>query len=290
MVVKYKHDSEYKRFIRNQWVQFIKNIVPDFSDGISLITLPSEELQDISLFVNEGLISWAKTETDSYRITKGKVSCFERNQNKFSNIRKKLVNATVEHEIGSYLSVNYHKIMKGNVSIFPADVINLDYDGYLSKNIIPIDEMFSLLFRYQARYQKDFALFITWPMPINKDDESAEFIAKLKKVISDNLNSLIQSSFKQVFTEKHISIEKLNYSDLSIIGIAKLLLNASSISQYQLTKNKYYVYSNDNKRKMMSVLFHYEFIGPEKSSQTLYQEDCPKTLNDIVILGNKNIK
>ena len=137
MTSTYINNSEHKDFIRDRWVKYIQETMTDKSDGeeCAIITLPSNEMQDLEIFANMGIISWELTETGAYNIIKGKVICFEKKQAIWRKICQKLVNAnSINLDIGKYLQQNYRKLLNGNTNIFPVDIINLDFDGNLSKN------------------------------------------------------------------------------------------------------------------------------------------------------------
>ncbi|MFS2185671.1 hypothetical protein ACCC92_03295 [Mucilaginibacter sp. Mucisp84] len=278
----YLHNSKHKDYIRDKWVEFASDIIEE-EGGLKVITFPAEELHDLRLFVERGLISWEQTETGAYYITKGKVVCFKKDSKVFAAISSLLCNATVEqYEIGAYLRDKYNTIMDGKSKIFPVDVVNLDYDGCIAKGDIPIYEIFKLVFEYQARHQKKFSLFVTWPQTEADDDDVYKNL--LKKTIGDNLNDPRAVSFKEGFEATYQNAAELNYNQLSIIGLSKIIIQKATNHGYNLHKNEFYIYRENEQDHMFSILlnFDYEADTPEYA---LYANSVVKSLAEIKELG-----
>ena len=74
--------SKGKLIVRNKWVDFINDdLETKPSDHYcSILTLPGKEIKDIKKFLDEGLIEGTIGETGAYKITKGKVVCFEKKE------------------------------------------------------------------------------------------------------------------------------------------------------------------------------------------------------------------
>ncbi|WP_299122999.1 hypothetical protein [uncultured Winogradskyella sp.] len=280
----YLHNSAHKNFIRNKWVEFIQDVLTE-NEELGIITFPAEEMQDLILFKETGLIDWEETETGGFNITKGKVICFEKNTTIFMKLRTKLIGAVVETtEIGAYLRINHHRIMSGNQGVFPVNAINLDYDGNLSLNKVPIQEKIDLIFKFQAYHTQNFSLFITWPE--TETEDTADYKALLRQTIANNLEDPSATSFRDRFLENY-ELEELNYDNLSIIGLTKLIFRNSSNTYFKLVKHEFYVYGGNGRRKMYSILLNFEFIGNGTSQNTIYSQDVASALSEIEILQNQ---
>lgn len=274
----YLNNSNHKNIIRAKWVEFIKACITH-DNAIGVITFPAEEMHDLHVFRDNGLIDWQENETGTLTITKGKVVCFEKSSKIFKSLSTKLVNATVEsQEIGSHLRQKYEGIMKGNEKIFPVDAVNLDYDGNISKNKVPIDEKIELIFKFQAVHKRSFSLFITWPSTESEDDESYKTL--LRKTISNNLTDPSATLFKEGFDKRFQSIDELNYDNLSLIGLTKIVLKKASNSRFRLAKHEYFVYGENGRKRMYSVLFNFNF-EEDSSENLIYSEVVVNSLSNI---------
>lgn len=283
----YLHNSTHKEFIRDKWVEFSTEM-RDGENGLSVITFPAEEMHDLHLFAEKGLIEWQLTETGAYLITKGKVVCFEKVSKYYIALSNKLSNAVIEPtEFGMYLRNKYEGIMRGSTKIFPADVINLDYDGNISKSTVPIEEIIRLIFEYQARHKKDFSLFMTWPHTEAEDEKRYKDL--LKKTITDNLSDPSAVSFKEIYEENHPNVEDLDYNKLSVIGLSKVIIKKATNHQYDLYKNEFYIYGEPNRHQMFSVLLNFKFLE-NIAEHTLYSNNVSKSLLDIVDLRADNVQ
>jgi hypothetical protein len=276
----YVNNSPQKDIVRQKWVAFVYEFYNE-NEGLSLLTFPSEELHELTLYVEKGFIDWEEMETGGLKITKGKVVCFEKEPAKFKEITKKLINAKLERdELGSYLRSKYQAIMNGSTSIFPVDMINLDFDGCISKINVPISETIERLFQYQARHQKSFSFFMTWPHTEQEDLEI--YKQSLRTVIDDNLTDPTAATFRNLFVESYDSINELNYEQLSLIGMVKIVLRNSSQRRYKLMNSELLVYGGQrNRRRMFSVLFNFQFVGGQMPQHQIYSEDVINALKDI---------
>jgi hypothetical protein len=280
----YLHNSAHKEFIRDKWVEFIEAILID-GEELGVITFPAEEMQDLLLFKDKGLIDWKVTETGSFEITKGKIICFEKSGKIYRKLVSKLVGAVVEStEIGAYFRNKYEGIMRGSTKVFPVTAINLDYDGNLSKNKVPIEEKISLIFKFQAHHTQNFSLFITWPD--TEDEDTDEYKALLRQTIANNLADPSATDFRDNFLESYV-LNDLDYENLSIIGLTKLIFRNSSNAYFKLVKHEFYVYGENGRRKMYSILLNFEFIGNAISQSTIYSQDVVCALTKISTLQNK---
>lgn len=279
----YINDSGHKGFIRERWVEYIQETITDKSDGeeCSIITLPSDGIQDLEIFANSGIISWELTETGAYNVIKGKVTCFEKKQKIWKKIRQKLVNVElINLDIGKYLQQNYTKLLNGNANIFPADIINLDFDGNLSKNDPDIKETIDLIFKFQEKHNKtNFALFLTFPQTETEDGE--DFKEQLKEILVQNIKDQNNSEYISKFETKYISIDDLGYDEFVIIGITKLIISAASNHKYKLLNQAFYIYGEESRRKMLSILLKFENQGGSHSTPSLYYENVVRVLEDI---------
>ncbi|MFC1477965.1 hypothetical protein ACFL57_00720, partial [Candidatus Margulisiibacteriota bacterium] len=253
-------------------------------EELRLLTFPSEEMQDLHLFVDEGLLTWEETETGAYRMKRGAVFCFEKSSTISKYLAEKLVAAKVyPQEFGSYLQEKYKGIMAGSNPMFPLDVINLDYDGNISKNPVHIGEVIELLFKFQEIHNKSFNLFLTWPQ--TKDEDTDEYIKWLKNTVRDNLSNPIAKPFKDLFDQSFQSIDSLHYEQLSIIGITKHMVKVAADHGYTIEKNEFYNYGEKGRRNMMSVLIYFKHIDNTKPSHQVYSEEIVKTLDAINVLS-----
>lgn len=275
----YLHNSVHKEFIRDKWVEFSTDMLNNES-GLSIITFPAEEMHDLHLFAEKGLIEWTLTETGAYSITKGKVVCFEKVSKYFVALNNKLSNAILEsNEFGSYLRNKYEGIMKGSTKIFPVDVINLDYDANISKSKVPIDEIIKLIFEYQALHKKNFSLFLTWP-ETEAEDES-RYKELLKQTINDNLSDPGAISFKELYeSNNYPDVNDLPYNELSVIGISKIIIQKAAHYKYDLHKNEFYIYGEPGRRQMFSILLNFNF-HENLPRHTLYSNSVSKSLVEI---------
>lgn len=274
----YLHNSGHKEFIRDKWVEFAALMAND-ENGLSVITLPAEEMHDLHLFVENGLIEWEVSETGTYYIKKGKIVCFETVPKFFRTIRNNLTNATVEQtEIGAYLRQNYNAIMGGSTKVFPVDAINLDYDGNLSKNRVPIAEVVNLVFEYQAKHSKSFSLFLTWPQTENEDEDAYKNL--LRQTITENLGDPRAVPFKELYEAGHPAVDDLHYDKLSVIGISKVIIQKASRHKFNLHKNEFYIYGEEGRRQMYSILLNFDFQA-ETPEHTVYTACIAKSLDEI---------
>ncbi|MEQ6121209.1 hypothetical protein [Reichenbachiella sp. MALMAid0571] len=278
----YLNNSAHKDLIREKWVEFIRECV-SHDNGVGVITFPAEEMHDLYIFKNNGLIDWEENETGTLTITKGKVVCFEKRSKIFMTLSTKLVNAVVEsQEIGSHLRQKYEGIMRGSERIFPVDAVNLDYDGNISKNKVPIDEKVDLIFKFQAVHKRSFSFFMTWPS--TEDDDEEAYKSLLKKTISSNLKDPSAILFKEEFDKRYQSIDDLDYDNLSIIGLTKIVLKKASNSHFRLVKHECIVYGEEERRKMYSVLFNFEF-QEEQPENLIYSEVVVNSLSQVLRLA-----
>ncbi|MFA5953799.1 MAG: hypothetical protein WC812_04355 [Candidatus Pacearchaeota archaeon] len=277
MVSNYKNNSRHKEFIRKKWVEFIKEISKLEEKECSIITLPSDEMQDLRLFKEEGIIDWEENETESCTITKGKVICFERLTSIHNKLAKKLVNATTHpYEIGRFFQEKYNKLINGETTFFPVDVINLDLDGNLSKNDTSIERILDLLFQFQKNYNK-FSLFLTFPETEAEDE--LEFKDKLKSILNSNLSDEHNNEFIQMFKEKFPSTDEIQYYEFVTISLVKLIIKKATHFNYKLSKQEFYYYGENGRRKMISILINFEY-NPN-STPGLYYSEVIKSLEKV---------
>ncbi len=278
----YNNNSSHKDLIRNKWIEFLREILAireDRDQEVGIITLPSHEMQDVQLFVKEGFLQWEKTETDAWKITKGKLVCFEKLGSVFCLLRPKLVNAEViSHEIGSYFQQRYHQITSPDSKFPHIDAINLDFDGNLSKNNTSIDRLLKTIFEFQSRRKCNFSLFLTLPETETEDTDA--YKSQLRNHIQSNIDSEHTASFRTLFQTKHNSIEDLEYYEFVIIGLAKMITKESSQTNYEIIKREFYLYGESDRRVMFSLLLNFKYIG-DTPAHGLYFSEVVKTLDDI---------
>jgi hypothetical protein len=284
----YINNSPSKEFIRNKWVEYISTIVTRKGDKeLEMIDMPAAEMQDIHLLVDRGILEWQETETSIsteepnekvYRITKGRLVFFEKNQNSERILTKKLVNSKVYSEIAQHLEVNYHKILIGSQKIFPVDVINLDFDGSLSNNKTGIQQLIKLIFEFQKRHNSDFCLFLTFPNTENEDTDN--FKDALKLVLSQNLTSEHTHEFRDQFTTEYTSIDNMTYEKFLIVSIAKVIIKQSS-ECFTILNNNFFTYTGGTGMRMISILFDFQYIGPAKAGYGQYFTEVLRSLEPI---------
>jgi hypothetical protein len=253
--------------------------------GLDLITFPAEEMHDLTLFESEGFIGWEATETGNLNIVKGRIICFEKSAPIWKKLKTLLINAVVENEFEKYLSNNYRSMSKGSIKIFPIDVINLDYDGAISRNSLSIEVIMNMIFDLQAKFQKNFSLFMTWPKPHNPKKDEPEFLESLRETITANLNDPRASDFKDNFESNFPDIEDVKYESLTIIGVTKKILSQASAKKFQIDRNEFYTYGETGRQPMMSVLYHFRYVGQQKTQNAIYSEDVVKSLGNINVLS-----
>lgn len=274
----YAHNSVQKDAVRQKWIEFASEFYEE-ERGLSVISFPSDELHELELYRESGLIDWDITETGGRKITRGKIVCFEKEGSKFKTITKKLVNARVESgEYGFILRAKYNSIMGGQTSIFPVDIVNLDYDGCISRINVPISETIERTFQYQGHHQKSFSLFMTWPN--TEDEDLDEYKNSLREVIEENLQD--SEVFRERFETEYAEIQNLDYEQLSIIGMVKLIFRNSSLRKFKLTNSNFLVYGGThNRRRMFSILLNFNFVGQTMTKNQIYSQDVTTALTAI---------
>lgn len=281
----YIYNSEHKNEVRQKWVTFLKKIVEEDQreddQGISVITFPAEEMQDLLLFAENGLIEFEDTETGSLLLKKGKVTCFESNGKIFKSLRTRLINVQIERNFDTFISNKFKELNRGKINLFPVDAINLDYDGNISKQSIPIITTINHVFSLQANHEKDFCLFLTWPKPHDPNHDEPGFLDALKRVINDNLTNPNSVNFAELFKSQYESIDQVDYDFISFVGLTKQIIRISTSNRYQLIENEFLFYGEEERQKMFSVLYYFKFIGDEKPEHQLYSEDVSKSLVDV---------
>lgn len=289
MTPRYINNSNHKDMIRSKWVNCIKSNYPDqIRDGsISIITLPAEECQDIALFVSERILGWEDTETGAKKVTRGKVVCFERSTPIYLKIRAKLTGNSIVNtgEIGKYFQKNYSSIMNGQASIFPAEVINLDFDKNISKNDTDIEQIMDMVFQFQNKHRKNFSVFITFPQDESVAD-SDEFKLKLTTCIQSNLDDTANLTFKTNFEQKYEDIASMDYCSFLITGINKLFIRKAVNYNYTLTSPEYYSYGETGRHKMIAIILNFIF-DDSVNTPSLYYRDIIKCLDTIEVIENQ---
>lgn len=285
MTPEYLNNSRQKNALRKKWVECIKsNYSTQIKSGeIALITFPAAECQDLALFASEGIIGWEKSETGAYCITKGKVICFEKKQKIFRVLNTRIANAILlNHEIGRYFQQEYNKLMNGQASIFPVEVINLDFDINLSKNDTDIEEIVDLIFKFQNHFKKNFSIFLTFP--ITESEDEAGFKSKFKNLISSNLRDSRNNDFKKRFEEQYDKISALNYLSFLTVGISKLFVKKSSSYNYEIIKHQFMHYGGGGRRKMISLILDFNY-NELKTTTDIYYDNVVKCVDETEIIS-----
>ena len=275
----YLNNSKQKDFIRNKWIQFAEEIYKEVNHDFGILTFPAEEMQDLRLFKEKGFIDWEEVETESadgtlnYRITKGKIRCFEKKSSVQRYLNQRLIQAKIEGDFCPYIAANYSKIMSGKDKTFPVDVVNLDFDGRLQSNQkYPFEATIECIFEFQRKHKQNFSLFLTWPS--TEDEDMIEYKELLENIIESNLSDPSAESFKQSFERSFRTIKDLKYERKSIIGIAKIIIKKASHSLYSLRKSEFFVYGgNEQRKRMISLMFNFYFDGGSGREHILYSKN-----------------
>ncbi|MFW5852835.1 MAG: hypothetical protein ACOCUR_02295 [Nanoarchaeota archaeon] len=274
----YVHTSSHKEKIRAEWVNSIKQFFPD-KDDLTLVDLPSEEIEDLKLFSDEGLIKLEQEgDAEVFNVSKGKIFCFEMSGSKCAQLTSKLCNAVVlPEEIGKYIQNNQFSLLEnGSVgfSMFPLDICNLDFDKNISKNGIPINVTLENIVKIQKNFQKDFLLFLTFPQCENEDKR--DFKLMLKSGIKANLEKSGNERFIEMFSDKYSRIENMNYQSLVVVGICKQLAKISYENNFNIEHNQPFTYGENGRKKMVSLIVKFTY-----SDNPDYLENALSSLNEV---------
>jgi hypothetical protein len=283
----YIHNSTQKDYIRKKWIEFSRATFDGADHDFSIITFPAEAMQDLHEFQAAGLIGWEQVETKSadgtknFRITKGKVRCFEKKTSIYAKLRTKLVDADVRNDdFCTYVATGHSKIMGGSDKTFPVDVVNLDFESRLYPNDrYPIDHTIDLIFTYQKKHKWNFSLFLTWPLVEAQDEHS--FKALLDSTIESNLADVSAVKFKNRFEKEIGSPKNLAYERKSIIGVSKIILKKSSQKLYKLEKAEFFTYGGGSRQRMISLMFNFKYTGKAGHENIIYATDVEKAMDAV---------
>jgi hypothetical protein len=171
--------------------------------------------------------------------------------------------------------------MSGRDKTFPVDVVNLDFEGRLYPNIIyPFDTTMKFVFEFQKKHQRNFSLFLTWP--VVEDNDLVVYKEMLHNVIESNLDDPSAVNFKTSFEETIGSMNNLGYESKSVIGVTKIVIKKASQNLYKLDKNAFYVYGGGDRQRMISLLFNFKFDGRVGRENILYANDVASSMSEIV--------
>ena len=246
-------------------------------------------MQDLHLFREEGFIDWEEVETEStdgtsnYRIIKGKVRCFEKNNTIQRYLNQRLIEAKVEGDFCPYIAANYSKIISGKDKTFPVDVVNLDFDGRLQPNSkYPLETTIKYIFEFQRKHKKNFSLFLTWPL--TEKEDMTDYKDLLKNVIESNLVDPSSQTFKASFEISIGSVENLHYERKSVIGVSKIVIKKASQNLYNLNRSEFFVYGGLEKerKRMISLLFNFIFEGKDGRENIIYSQNIITSMLDVV--------
>ena len=284
----YVNNSAQKEFVRDQWVEFAKEIYEGKEHDFGIVTFPAEGMQDLHLFKERGLIDWEIVETESspgnpnFKITKGNVRCFETKTSIYNKISEKLISAKVNNtDFCAYVNAQYTRIINGSDKTFPVDVVNLDFEARLYSNLkYPIDSTIKNIFEFQKKHKRDFSLFLTWS--IEEAADLQEFKELIKDVIARNLEDPSAIKFKSSFNKEFKGVDELHYERKSAIGVSKVVIKKASHHLYKLTRNAFYVYGGNPRSRMISLLFNFTYDGSTGKENILYSNDVASSLLEVV--------
>jgi hypothetical protein len=277
--VAYSNNSSEKDTVRDNWIEFSKDMFE--GDEFKLLTMPSYEMQDIFLYAEKGLIKLVKTETGNYKLTKGKLVCYEMVKEKWDIIKTKIVCESI------FCTTIYHGLTSGEYrKTFPFDTINLDFDGELEKSVRNPKHLFDAIFTNQALYKKDFAFFLTFPETV------ANFTGPYKNNLVEIIRTNLSERDNHVFIAKYNSlynseIEHIANEEFCKISISKEIIKSAHHHNYRLKKAKFFTYGNrtgrEPRQRMISLLYSFKF-DQNRLPHSDYLTDVVyalETLNDL---------
>ncbi len=281
----YKENSPGKDFVREKWVAYTKESINNPTEGLSLFTLTTPEMEDVKLFVNNGLLEWSKKETESYEITKGRLYICESNGDRCRKINDVLVNAKVwSDDVGHFLFNFYSQLFKGDRKMFPLDMINLDFDGCLAKNKVGIEKMTEIIFDCQSKHRVKFSFFLTFPEIERCDLEETEYMDMLNGLLEENLKNEFTIKFQEDFKDKYKTVKDLTHGQFLVVCVAKLIVKNATAKGYKIVENDFIQYTGGGDTPMISMLFRFEHTGQARPDHGLYFNEVPKTLKEIDII------
>lgn len=282
-MTEYQFNSPEKKFVRNRWIKFAKDI-SDANEDFSMITLTTESLDDLKLFSNAGFYDVNELDAGLFRINKGKFKCFETNGQTYRKLIKLLPNEfVIAGEIGHEIGKEYNRVfIESNESkFFPCNVINLDFTNSIS-NVTKRDilNVFKWIFEFQKRFKKNYSLFITFANT-NAENEN-EILQRFEEIIQENISN-VHTDFKSEFDDKYASVDVLkteSYDQFLATGISKFLVKFGSENKFTMDNFNFYYY-NKNRHKMISLLFNFKYLNGNIPQIEIYKKDCIKCLKDI---------
>ena len=288
----YKHDSSNKQLVREKWVEYIRLVKDGDGSPLSMITLPSNEFQELGYYANEGLIeATAIEETGVLRIENGRIFCFEKDSKRYLELQSKLAGATsLNDDICSWFRNIRTRFLNGKkFDQFPFDAINLDFEGSMSKLRVSISETMDTLLLFQSKFNKPFAFFLTFPESSNTD--TAEYKAELVSIIESNLNDDRNQDFINRFGATYGTIENMPYEALQAVGIIKQIIKESSVKNYKCLKCDYILYGGvevegRQRKRMQSLLFYFAPEVDNVNHAAIYYNDVLNSLKPPVDLEN----
>jgi hypothetical protein len=122
---------------------------------------------------------------------------------------------------------------------------------------------------------------MTWPHTEAEDE--IRYKDLLKQTIGNNLNDPRAVSFKSLYEASHPEVNNLDYDRLSVIGLSKIIIQKAAHHKYNLHKNEFYIYGEEGRRKMFSMLLNFDF-QQETADHAIYSNCVSKSLIEIINL------
>lgn len=280
----YQNNTVQKDIVRKKWVEYSKNLYDGCNDKnkFTLLTLTTPQIEDILLFAKNGLFSLTLTETGAYFLTSGKVFCCEKNTPRFLGIREKLVGAKVEEiDICEY-------IWNSGLSrkSFPVDIINLDFDGCLSKLKKDPERLIDTVYNRQKEFGKNFSFFLTFPVC---DDIATDAYVKHHKT---RISSMLEenSEYNSIFTEKFNSINQIDFESVLTLSLSCFFARSANHFGFSLENCDFFVYgqkrasANIERKRMISLLFQNKYVSNTRSLN-YFNSEVLQTLKPAIDLN-----
>ena len=270
MTAIYENDSDEKNLVRKHWIEFSKASFNRSPNDFKLLTMPSEEMQDIEYYKKSGLIKLYETETGAFRANKGHLVCYEEKMDKYIKISKTL---TCEEVYNNEICKD---LITRPTRFFPFDTINLDFDHSLEKSLSEPQKLFDSIFSKQMTYKINFSLFLTFPE--NFEDYSDRYKAILKNVIDANLREPYNDKFKHQYK----LLGNVTNEDLCKIAISKEIIRSAFHNNYKISKIELFAYGRNGgaHRRMLSFLYNFNF-QPQRPPHSDYFSEVLHSLKEL---------
>ena len=227
--------------------------------------------------------------TGKFHIKTGQIYCFEKKHSRYKELLSNLVGATSRmDDICSYFRTIRPNVLNGKKNIgFPSDVINLDFEGSLCKLKVSLEETIDNIISCQSKFQKEFALFLTFPQ--SEDTDTEEYKQNIVGVVQSNIDDNINSTFKDSFHLNYDNVDSVEYEILHVIGLVKQIIKCTSINKYQCSKYDSIIYGDKelkpgSRKRMHSLLFIFSPISENVTHTDIYYQDIQKAFQEATSL------